>query len=720
MAAIPTQMPNGLGGVDTGPPGRGLLRIVSPQQMEERDRLAAEASAKQNTDDAVTSQLASHIRTRLTEMRNFRNTEGIAQRLIAALRVYRGQYDTAKLQEIRKFGGSEVYARVTGTKCRAATALLRDVFLGGERPWEVAPTPIPTVPDDISSSIDQLILTEVVSMVAMGGQAPDEGQIDARRRQLMQQAEKAAKKQAKDEAARSTDKMDDMLREGNFYEAFAEFLIDLPIFPYACLKGPEVRRVSRLKWEGGQPQLSQIPVMFWRRVSPFDLYFSPGASGPHEAEFVERIRLTRADLLSVKGLPGYRDDQIDQALERFSDTGFREWWDVTDSERARMEDRERWPRYQQGMLDTAEYHGSVQGSTLLDWGMDAKDVPDPLNEYRVTAWLIDRFVIKAQINPTPRQRHPYYVTSYEKVPGAMVGEGLPDILDDVQQVTNATLRSLVNNLSIASGPQVIINDQVTSPGETDDLYPWKRWHVRYDPMITGSLKPVDFFQPNSNADVLLGVFEKFNSLADDISSIPRYMMGNEKVGGAGRTASGLAMLMGNAAKTLQNVAATVDRDVMEPLLTDLFDMVMLTNPTMFRGDEQIVVKGVNYAQKREQDRMRQLEFLQLTGNPVDLGIIGIPGRANVLRSVANNLGLDHERVVPSDDDLQQAQQQQQAMMMGGPGAVPPMAPGAAPPGQTPAPQDQRAGPEQARQSTGTEQMFAGNGQAGGGTPAGGK
>lgn len=711
MAVLPVPQPVG-GGVNTGNPNRGLLRVVSPQDLQQQERLAAEAQDKPN-DDAVTSQLASHIRARLTEMRNFRNTEAISQRLIDALRCYRGQYDPTKLQEIAKFGGSQVYGRITGTKCRAATALLRDVFLGGERPWEVAPTPVPTIPDDITSAIDQLVMTEVVAMAQMGA-PPDEGQIDARRRQLRQQAEKAAKKQAKDEAVRSTDKLDDILREGNFYEAFAEFLIDLPIFPFACIKGPEVRRVSRLKWVNGKPQMAQVPQMFWRRVSPFDLYFSPGASGPHESEFIERIRLTRADLLSVKGLPGYRDDQIDQVLERFSETGFREWWDVTDAERARMEDRERWPRTQSGLIDTAEFHGSVQGSTLIDWGMSPEDVPDPLAEYRIAAWLIDRFVIKAQINPSPRQRHPYYMTSYEKVPGAMIGEGLPDVLDDVQQVVNATLRSLVNNLSIASGPQVVINDQVLAAGETDDMYPWKRWHVTFDPMITGTSKPVDFFQPNSNADVLMAVFEKFYALADDVSSIPRYMMGNEKVGGAGRTASGLAMLMGNAAKTLQNVAATVDRDVMEPLLCDLFDMVMLTSPDQFRGDEQIIVKGVNYAQKREQDRMRQLEFLQLTGsNPIDMNIIGIPGRANVLRSVANNLGLDHERVVPSDDELQQM------MGMGPPGA-PGQPPGGTPQGQTPGPKDERAGPEKARQEQGTEQMFAGNGQTGGGTPAGGK
>ena len=40
-------------------------------------------------------------------------------------------------------------------------------------------------------------------------------------------------------------------------------------------------------------------------------------------------------------------------------------------------------------------------------------------------------------------------------------------------------------------------------------------------------------------------------MADDVSAIPRYMTGGAQAGGAGRTASGLSMLMSNAAKTLQ-------------------------------------------------------------------------------------------------------------------------------------------------------------------------
>lgn len=690
------------------PTRQSLLRVVPNQELVRQEQVAAE-QAQASTEDPLVTELAGHIQKRMQEMRNFRNTEGIGQRLIDALRTYKGMYDPSKLAEIKKFGGSEVFARITPTKCRGATALLRDVYLGADRPWDIDPTPVPTIPDNIMESIDQLVSVEVATL-QQAGQQVDQQMIADRVQMLRKAAEQASKKQAEEEADRAADQVDDMLIEGGFYDAFAEFLIDLPIFPFACIKGPVVRREPQLKWVNGQAQMEQIPKLFWYRVSPFDLYWSPGAANVHQAEFVERIRLTREDLQSVRGLPGYDTAAIDEILSQYHSQGFRDWWDVTDQERARLENREQWARTSSQLIDTAEYHGSVSGQTLLDWGMDPAEVPDPLQEYRVQAWMIDRLVIKVQLNPSPRQRAPYYLSNFEKIPGTMAGYGLPDLLDDIQSVGNAAIRSLVNNLSISSGPQVVINDQVLQPGEDDQLYPWKRWHVNFDPMVTGTSKPIDFFQPNSNAQELMTIFEKFMLLADDVSAIPRYMTGNEKVGGAGRTASGLAMLMGNAAKTLQNVAASIDRDVVRPMLEQLYDMIMLTMPGMFRGDEQIVVKGVNYAVKREQDRMRQLEFLQLTNNPVDSQIVGIEGRANVIRSVAGNLGLDHEKVVPDDDTLraqQQAMAQQQATMQAQGGGQ-----DQGPNGNQKKPKEQRAGPEAAREQVEGQQNNNATGSVG--------
>jgi hypothetical protein len=126
------------------------------------------------------------------------------------------------------------------------------------------------------------------------------------------------------------------------------------------------------------------------------------------------------------------------------------------------------------------------------------------------------------------------------------------------------------------------------------------------------------------------------------------------------------MLMGNASKILQTVAANIDRDVLEPLLQQLFDMLMLTDTSGFlTGEEQIRVLGVNVAVQRETQRSRQLEFLQITANPVDSQIVGPKGRANILRSVARTIGLDGQEIVPTEDqlDAMQRQQAEAAQMM---------------------------------------------------------
>jgi hypothetical protein len=105
-------------------------------------------------------------------------------------------------------------------------------------------------------------------------------------------------------------------------------------------------------------------------------------------------------------------------------------------------------------------------------------------------------------------------------------------------------------------------------------------------------------------------------------------------------------------------------------LQQLADLVLLTDTTgILTGEEQITIQGTNVAIQRETQRQRQLEFLQHTMNPVDVQIMGITGRGEVLRAVSQTIGLNGEKVVPSDDELQkkanasqQAQGPQQTVM----------------------------------------------------------
>ena len=122
--------------------------------------------------------------------------------------------------------------------------------------------------------------------------------------------------------------------------------------------------------------------------------------------------------------------------------------------------------------------------------------------------------------------------------------------------------------------------------------------------------------------------------------------------------------MENAGKVLQSVAANIDTDIFSPLLQRLYDTVLLTDESgRLRGDEQVRVRGVVFANQRETERARLLEFMQLTANPIDTQIIGMEGRSELLREVADRIGLDHVQIVPEKDQVAATQQQQQQAAM---------------------------------------------------------
>lgn len=661
-------------------PRPGLLQNLSPDELQARDneRYKQAREAEDGVGEDVLPELTSYIRSKFDMMRGHRSSAGgWNERLLHAMRTFNREYNPAKLAQIREFGGSDVYAGVTATKCRGATSILREIYLNADRPWGLDPTPEPTLPDDIQGAIKQLVTAEM-QVSLQEGQPFDPAAVRDRVKELTEAAHLATQAKASEEAKRAETRLDDLLVEGGFYEALAQCLVDVPIFPFVCLKGPVVRVVPVVKWvpgEGGAKRAETVyePKLFWYRVSPFDIYFTPGVSEIVDADVIEISRLTRADLNDLLGVPGYDEEKIRAALTDYGATGLREWLDPTDSVRATGENREDplWNR--SGMIDCLEFHGNIQGKMLLDWGLSEDEVPDEDRDYFVQAWVVGRYTIKVQIHPSPRKRHPYYITSFEKVPGTVVGNALPDILTDIQDVCNATLRTLVNNMAMSSGPQVMINDDRLAPSDNnDELFPWKRWHYVSDPFQSGStlsVPPIGFFQPQSNVQELLVTYEKFTQIADELSAIPRYITGSERVGGAGRTASGLAMLMGNANKMMQMVASNIDNDLIEPCIQGCYDLIMLTDQAgMFRGDERIRVRGVEVAVQRETNRQRQMEFLQTTLNPVDQQIMGVEGRATVLGSVAEEIGLKGKKIVPTPEELkakmlaqQKAAEQQMAM-----------------------------------------------------------
>ena len=191
-------------------------------------------------------------------------------------------------------------------------------------------------------------------------------------------------------------------------------------------------------------------------------------------------------------MPGYNKDGIYAVLDEYGRGGLADDWDSTDSERANQGYRENPILNRSGMINCLEFNGNVQGRMLLEQGMNAALIPDPLRDYMVQAWLIGSHISRSAVLPEPPQAAPLLHNRLRRSPGTPLGNGLADIIATSKKARTA-LRAPINNLSIASGPQVMINDErLASSEDAEDLYPWKRWHYVGDPMGNNQQVPIIF------------------------------------------------------------------------------------------------------------------------------------------------------------------------------------------------------------------------------------
>jgi hypothetical protein len=653
----------------------GLVQAKSLGAVQEDERRQAEERQAQ----PLISGLAGHVRHKFELARDVKRND-VEPRMIQNSRARRGEYDPEKLAEIAKMGGSQIFFGLTGLKCRAAASWIKDVMLGTgvDRPWSIRPTPI----SDLPPEINELIVEQAVAPIKqalMAGVAVDPMQTVTMMSMMRDQALAAVQEEANKRADRMSNKMEDQLLEGNYTEALDQFIDDLTMFPSAIIKGPVIRMRQKLTWgPNSQPIVNSTLTKEWERVDPFKIYPSPGATCISDGDLIEKHRLARKDLQALKGVDGYDKGAIDMVLKEFGTRGLDQWLFDT-SEQAQAEGRPTTVLMTNpdGLIDALQYWGSVPGSLLRDWGMKPEQVPDPQQEYEVEAWVIGPYVIKAVLNPDPLSRRPYYKASYAEVPGSWWGQSVADLVRDVQQAANAALRAMINNAAIASGPQVgILTDRIAAGEDVTQLSPWRIWQMTSDPMHGTPQPPISFFQPNSNVQELMAMFDKFTTMADEVSGIPRYMTGDAKAGGAGRTASGLSMLMTNAGKSIRSVISGIDLRIIQPTLERLYyyNMRYETDPDL-KGDINIEARGAANLVAKEAAQVRRNEFLAATANPIDMEIVGVEGRASVLREVARGLDMNTDKIVPPVEVLRQRWQAKQALAApdtgtpAGPGAM---------------------------------------------------
>lgn len=654
----------------------GVMPVKTLGRMQADDRMARQRAELANAAPVV-QQLASHIRHHWSIAVPAKRD--VEKRMLRGKRALHGEYDPDILAQLKSQQSSEIYMMLFASKARQTKALLGDVLLGtgDDKPWTMRPTPSPDLPPDVVSQIMQ----GVQELVLQAEQSPAPMSVDMIRqilRDAKTHAEAMLSQEAKLRCARAEKKLDDILAEGGFIEALDQFLDDLCIYPTAFLKGPVVRRKAKLQWVQGpdgqyEPQVDVSPRPCWERVDAMDIYTAPWARGVNDGFLIERHRLSAQSLNDMIGVEGYSEDAIRQVIDTYGRGGLREWL-ASDTERAQAEGRTTTVYDSSSeLIDALQYWGAATGKQLREWGLAQDQVPDEAAVYQIEAWLIGTWVIKAAINADPLARRPYFANSFKRIPGSVWGLSLYDTMSDCQDMCNAAARALSNNLGIASGPQVWINvDRIPAGEDIQAMFPWKITQTTSDPMGS-SAAPMGFFQPTSNAAELMGVYEKFSQLADEYTGIPRYMTGDGNVGGAGRTASGMSMMVGNAGKTIKNTVSGIDLNVIGPAISRGYEFLMrYDNDKDLKGDLQVVARGALSLVTKDAAQVRRNEFLALALNsPVVQEMIGPEGIASLLRATTRTLELDSESVVPTTSELrmrmqaiQQAQAAQQQIGMG--------------------------------------------------------
>ena len=624
-----------------------------------------EAAAKRESEDTqnrpIVQGLASHARKRWEVMWDHFRDE-LEDRLTKCVRARNMEYEPSKLAEIKEQGGSEIFMGIVSAKCRTATAWLRDTLLGqGEdKPWSLSPTPIPEVTPDVAQAMQNIMRENLLQYYAAGNQPPSPEELKQLASGMKDTAMRAMKHEAEKRVERMETKMEDQMTEGGYTKALFEFTNDIATFPYAIMKGPIPRKRKTMQYMEGGLGVTEVFRDEWERVDPFKFYWAPWGDNVQDMPVIEIHHLTREDVENMIGVEGYDEASVRSLLIDFGAGGLT-WLDQDnhDYEDVTSVDMD---EASSDVIAAIQLWDTIPGSLLLEWGLSEEEVEDPHKSYPCEVWMVNNTVIRAVLNYDPLGRKPYYVTSFEKVPGRLDGNGVADLCMDAQNMCNAAARALANNMGISSGPQVGVNISRLPAGEDiTQMYPWKIWQFQASD-YNDSSPPMTFFQPNSNAAELLGVFDKFMILADEVSGIPKYMTGSH-VPGAGRTSSGLSMLMSNAGKSIKQVISNIDFDVIRPMLERQYqrNLRYASDPDLI-GDVQILARGAMSLVVKEAEAVRKSEFLRMVlESPVAQQIVGLPGTAELMRDMAGNLNTNVDRLVPTREEVQKIQQQQMMM-----------------------------------------------------------
>ena len=624
--------------------------------IEDPEVSFAEDMEDDETTDSTVGSIVNYVQQRYSRAEKARLAE--EQRWIASYRNYRGIYGPEV--QFTNTEKSKVFVKVTKTKVLAAYGQIVEVLFGANKfPISIDPT---ILPEGVAEAVhfdsqpkppqmQQEELDDNVMSLLPGETMP---QLRERLAGLKDKLGPVEDKLVEEEGATPSQitfhpamvaakkmekKIHDQLEESNARKELRTAAFECALFGTGVMKGPFAVDKEYPNWaEDGEytPVIKTVPKC--SSVSVWNFYPDPDASNMEEAEYVvERHKMSRSQLRSLKNRPFFRSNAIDLAIE-YGESYTKEWWEQIMEDENQEVNSER--------FEVLEFWGYVDISLLEEQNVDIpKDMKD-FDQVSVNVWVCNNQVLRLVLNPFTPSYIPYYSVPYEVNPYSLFGVGIAENMDDTQSLMNGFMRMAVDNAALSGNLIIEVDETNLVPGQDLSVYPGKVF--RRQGGAPGQAIFGTKFPNVSNENMQL--FDKARQLSDESTGFPSFAHGQTGVSGVGRTASGISMLMSAANGSIRNVVKNVDDYLLGPLGKAFFNFNMQFDfDPDIKGDLEVKAQGTESLMANEVRSQRLMQFLQIVQNPV---LAPFAKMDYVIREIAKSMDLDPDKVVNSMNDAQ--------------------------------------------------------------------
>ena len=627
--------------------------------MIEDDAVALEDSNDSDVTDEEVVGIIPFIQERYDRAEDYRKND--EERWLRSYTNYRGIYGSdVQFTEAEK---SRVFIKVTKTKTLAAYGQIVDVlFAGNKFPISVEPTVLPEgvvkdvsfdpkEPEELRSRGEETSpygyegdgmdfpkgATEQTLQEKLGPLKEKLGDIENLKEGVGETPTAVTFSPAMVAAKNMEQTILDQLLESGASKQLRSTAFEMALFGTGVMKGPFATDKEYPNWDDEgeySPIFKTVPST--SHVSVWNFYPDPDANNMDEAQYViERHKMSRSQLRSLKKRPYFRGNVIDSVIES-GESYTKKYWEDDLSDYA--------PEHGVYRFEVLEYWGMCDTELLKENDVEIPKELQDFDEVQANIWVCGGKVIRMVLNPFKPAKIPYMAVPYELNPYSFFGVGIAENMDDTQTLMNGFMRMSVDNAVLSGNLLIEVDETNLVPGQDLSVYPGKVF--RRQGGAPGQAIFGTKFPNVSNENLQL--FDKARQLADESTGMPSFAHGQTGVTGVGRTASGISMLMNAASGSIKTVIKNVDDYLLKPLGEGFFRFNMQFNfSPEIKGDLEVKARGTESLMANEVRSQRLMQFLQVASNPA---LAPFAKFQYIIREIAKSMELDPDKVTNNMDE----------------------------------------------------------------------